>query len=161
MNKDDIQPPGHKADFAIVKVIRSKRMIVVDTHIDHATIFGVLGPLTLHGDNVSGPVRFGHDGKYVRILIEVMGIMDFDEALAFVQEKQNASVAEFKDLGEHFDRNLPLKELVRRVVIWVERDALLGALQRTGGNKAKAARLLQIDYKTIHKKIREYSISCK
>ena len=65
------------------------------------------------------------------------------------------------DLGEHLDKNLPLKELVRRVVIWVERDALLGALQRTGGNKAKAARLLQIDYKTIHKKIREYSISCK
>lgn len=103
MNKDDIQPPGHKADFAIVKVIRGKRMIVIDTHIDHAPTFGVLGPLTLHGDNVSGPVRFGHNGQYVRILIEVMGTMDFDEALAFVQEKQNASVAKFKDLGEHFD----------------------------------------------------------
>lgn len=78
-------------------------MIVVDTHIDHSTTFGVLGPLTLHGDNVSGPVRFGHNGQYVRILIEVMAIMDFDEALEFVQAKQNASVAKFKDLGEHFD----------------------------------------------------------
>ena len=103
MNKDDIQPPGHKADFAITKVIRSKRMIVVDTHIEHATTFAVLGPITLHGDNVSGPVRFGHDGQYVRILIEVMATMDFDEALAFVKEKQNASVAKLKDLGEHFD----------------------------------------------------------
>lgn len=103
MNKDDIQPPGHKADFAIAKVIRSKRMIVVDAHIDHAPSFGVLGPLTLHGDNVSGPVRFGEDGQYVRILIDVAATMDFDEALAYVQAKQNASVAQVKDLGEHFD----------------------------------------------------------
>jgi len=33
-------------------------------------------------------------------------------------------------------------------------------LKETQGNKAKAARLLSIDYKTIHKKVREYGISC-
>lgn len=53
---------------------------------------------------------------------------------------------------------LSLKEIVRRSTIAVEREALLQALRKTGGNKAKAARLLQIDYKTIHSKVKKYGI---
>lgn len=52
-----------------------------------------------------------------------------------------------------------LKEVIRRTVTQVERKMLLDVLNQTMGNKAKAARILQIDYKTIHKKIREYGIS--
>ena len=54
---------------------------------------------------------------------------------------------------------LPLKELVRRTVVAVERATLIQVLKQTGGNKAKAARLLQIDYKTIHVKVKEYGIT--
>jgi two-component system nitrogen regulation response regulator GlnG len=54
---------------------------------------------------------------------------------------------------------LPLKELVRRATVAVERAALIEVLRKTGGNKAKAARLLQIDYKTIHVKVKEYGIA--
>jgi DNA-binding NtrC family response regulator len=32
-------------------------------------------------------------------------------------------------------------------------------LRKTGGNKAKAARLLQVDYKTIQSKIKHYGIN--
>jgi two-component system nitrogen regulation response regulator GlnG len=39
--------------------------------------------------------------------------------------------------------------------------AILQALRRTGGNKAKAARLLQVDYKTLHSKVKEYGIQIK
>lgn len=53
---------------------------------------------------------------------------------------------------------LPLKQLVRRATMTVERTALVEALMVSGGNKAKAARLLQIDYKTMHVKVREYNI---
>ncbi len=53
----------------------------------------------------------------------------------------------------------PLKELVGRVTAQVERAILLQALKRTRGNKAQAARLLHIDYKTIHSKLKEYNIS--
>jgi two-component system nitrogen regulation response regulator GlnG len=38
-------------------------------------------------------------------------------------------------------------------------EILAQVLRETGGNKAKAARLLHIDYKTIHSKIRQYGIS--
>jgi two-component system nitrogen regulation response regulator GlnG len=51
---------------------------------------------------------------------------------------------------------LPLREIVRRQTSRLEREVITQALQATGGNKAKAARLLQIDYKTIHSKVKEY-----
>jgi DNA-binding NtrC family response regulator len=55
--------------------------------------------------------------------------------------------------------DLSLKERVRRATADVEREALTNALRKTGGNKAKAARLLSIDYKTILNKLKEYNIA--
>jgi len=55
----------------------------------------------------------------------------------------------------------PLKEILRHNVIAVEREVLMQALRHTGGNKAKAARLLQIDYKTMHTKVKQLGISLK
>jgi len=55
-------------------------------------------------------------------------------------------------------RELSLKEVVQRKTAAIERDILARVLRETGGNKAAAARLLRIDYKTIHLKIKEYGI---
>jgi DNA-binding NtrC family response regulator len=52
----------------------------------------------------------------------------------------------------------PLHQLVRRVTASVERAAIMQALNGTEWNKARAARLLQIDYKTLHTKVREYGL---
>jgi len=54
---------------------------------------------------------------------------------------------------------LPLREQVRRAVASVERVALIEVLQKTAGNKARAARILGIDYKTMHKKLKEYGLT--
>lgn len=51
-----------------------------------------------------------------------------------------------------------LKEIIRRNTLGIEREVLIKALKYTGGNKAKAARLLQIDYKTIHTKVKQLGI---
>lgn len=56
-------------------------------------------------------------------------------------------------------RPLPLKEVVQRYNAQLERQVLGEVLQQTGGNKAQAARLLGIDYKTILTKIRQYGIA--
>jgi DNA-binding NtrC family response regulator len=56
-------------------------------------------------------------------------------------------------------RQLPLKEIVRRTTIAVEREVLIQVLSVTRGNKAKASRLLQIDYKTMQSKVKEYGIA--
>jgi DNA-binding NtrC family response regulator len=58
--------------------------------------------------------------------------------------------------GDH-----PLKEVVRQNTMAVERQVILKTLKRTDGNKAKAARLLHIDYKTIHTKIKQLEITMK
>ena len=55
--------------------------------------------------------------------------------------------------------DLPLKEMKRRKIMALEREILAHALREAAGNKAKAARMLHIDYKTIHSKIRKYGIS--
>lgn len=54
--------------------------------------------------------------------------------------------------------NLPLREILRQHTTHVERRVIAQVLGRTGGNKARAARLLQVDYKTLHSKVKEYGI---
>jgi transcriptional regulator with GAF, ATPase, and Fis domain len=55
---------------------------------------------------------------------------------------------------------MSLKEAVALNVREVERRAIIDALALSGGNKAKAARLLKIDYTTLHSKIKLYRIQC-
>ncbi len=54
-----------------------------------------------------------------------------------------------------------LKEIVRNKTLAVEREVLTEVLDYTDGNKAKAARLLKIDYKTIHNKLKSFGITPK
>ena len=53
----------------------------------------------------------------------------------------------------------PLKELVGAVTDQVERAILLQALKLTEGNKARCARMLSIDYKTIQNKLKAHELS--
>jgi len=55
-------------------------------------------------------------------------------------------------------KGLSLKEIVHQSTTAVEREVLVHVLKVTGGNKAKAARLLKIDYKTIHEKVKKFGI---
>ncbi|MFP4058113.1 MAG: sigma-54-dependent transcriptional regulator [Candidatus Brocadiia bacterium] len=54
--------------------------------------------------------------------------------------------------------DLPLAERTRKAVERVERQAIADALRRTGGNKSAAARLLDINYKTLHVKMKKYDL---
>ncbi len=55
-------------------------------------------------------------------------------------------------------QEMPLKDLLRRGTAAIERQVLTEALKYTGGNKAKAARMLKVDYKTIFSKVKQYNI---
>jgi two-component system nitrogen regulation response regulator GlnG len=54
--------------------------------------------------------------------------------------------------------NASLSEIVQHSVSAVEKEVLTEVLKFTGGNKARAARLLQIDYKTMHTKAKKFGI---
>ena len=66
-----------------------------------------------------------------------------------------------ESLGRVDAGNISLKDIVRRSTIVVEREVITQVLRKTLGNKAKAARLLKIDYKTMLTKLKEYMISEK
>ena len=51
-----------------------------------------------------------------------------------------------------------LTDVARRAAAEAERQAIRLALQATRGNKSEAARLLRVDYKTLHLKIKRYGI---
>ncbi len=52
-----------------------------------------------------------------------------------------------------------LREIAEAAVEIAEREAILRALQSTKGNKSQAARLLHVDFKTLHLKMRRYGIT--
>jgi two-component system nitrogen regulation response regulator GlnG len=52
-----------------------------------------------------------------------------------------------------------LKAIVQKRSEALEREIIVSALEYSAGNKAKAARLLRIDYKTIHTKVKKFAIS--
>ena len=51
-----------------------------------------------------------------------------------------------------------LREIADRAAAEAERQAIRLALQATQGNKSQAARLLRVDYKTLHLKMKHYGI---
>jgi len=53
---------------------------------------------------------------------------------------------------------LSLKKIAEQAVEAAERQAIANALKLTGGNKSKASKLLKTDYKTLHLKIKKYSL---
>ncbi|HJU75528.1 MAG TPA: helix-turn-helix domain-containing protein [Gemmatimonadaceae bacterium] len=56
------------------------------------------------------------------------------------------------------DMRPSLKEIAGRAAAEAERQAIRLALQATLGNKSEAARLLRVDYKTLHLKMKLYGI---
>lgn len=52
---------------------------------------------------------------------------------------------------------LPLREITERTIKSAEINAIKHALKLSGGNKSKASRMLQIDYKSLLNKIKKYS----
>lgn len=62
------------------------------------------------------------------------------------------------EIGDPIDGSLSLKEITKRATRDLERRVLMTVLRRTSGNKAKAADILQVDYKTLHTKVKQYGI---
>ena len=62
-------------------------------------------------------------------------------------------------LMEDFDLKGSLKQVTSRVVKGVEKIKIANVLKEEGHNKTKAAANLQVSYKTLLEKIKEYGIS--
>jgi DNA-binding NtrC family response regulator len=61
-------------------------------------------------------------------------------------------------VAEGLEEGCSLKRLMQQAAAQVEREAIARVLRQTQGNKSRAARLLQIDYKTLYAKLKAYRI---
>lgn len=73
----------------------------------------------------------------------------------FEQEEKTKPAGKDSD---SLDNIYSLSEITKRTVKKAEVEAIKKALRSTGGNKSKAAELLNIDYKTLFRKIKRYDI---
>ncbi|MCR4318745.1 MAG: sigma-54 dependent transcriptional regulator [Candidatus Brocadiaceae bacterium] len=62
------------------------------------------------------------------------------------------------DLDINNGKDFSLRDMVAKCVEHAERKLITAVLKRTGGNKSQAARILKIDYKTMHNKVKNYGI---
>ncbi|MFQ5803063.1 MAG: sigma-54-dependent transcriptional regulator [Candidatus Methylomirabilales bacterium] len=63
--------------------------------------------------------------------------------------------------GGSFGEGQSLREVRERATEEVEREAICATLRQTRGNKSQAAKRLQIDYKTLYSKIKQYGIRAR
>lgn len=73
-------------------------------------------------------------------------------------ENQDTSHTFSLDLNINDDNNLSLRDMVAKCVEDAEKKLITEVLKQTGGNKSRAARILKIDYKTMHYKVKNYGI---
>ncbi len=62
------------------------------------------------------------------------------------------------DLDINNGKDLSLRDMVAKCIEHAEKKLITSVLKRTGGNKSQAARILKIDYKTMHYKVKNYGI---
>jgi two-component system nitrogen regulation response regulator GlnG len=80
--------------------------------------------------------------------------LDIDRALVFERSSS-------PKMTEILQKDFSYKDILHQQTVALEREMISRALEHTGGNKAKAARLLRIDYKTIHTKVKHLGITMK
>jgi two-component system nitrogen regulation response regulator GlnG len=78
--------------------------------------------------------------------------------LEMAEERRSTPAVEAEGEDANLQDGMPLREHVKRHTAQIERQILLETLKRTGWNKAKAARILKIDYKTMQTKVKEYRL---
>jgi DNA-binding NtrC family response regulator len=74
-----------------------------------------------------------------------------------ISPQNDSRTAHFHLPGEN-DPVRPIKEVSREIISQVEREVILRTLTRLGGNKIRTARALEIDYKTLFNKLKQYQI---
>jgi len=79
-------------------------------------------------------------------------------AIALAPTNTASNAVRVPELHASLPEDAPLKDVARRAARIAEREAILRALMRTGWNKRKAAKRLQISYKALLYKIKDCEI---
>jgi DNA-binding protein Fis len=82
--------------------------------------------------------------------------IDADQILesSFIQQ-----ILDFEKQYLKNNHSLALKDVRKKALGIVEKEVISSVLEKTGGNKSKASRILGVSYKTLLSKIKELDIS--
>ncbi len=61
-------------------------------------------------------------------------------------------------LSDLSNEKTSMKAITKRTIVKIEKEMIINALHKLKGNKSKTAKILDIDYKTLHTKIKNYGI---
>ncbi len=106
-------------------------------------------PVTLSSDALYALIEHEWEGnvREIRNLIESLIVLTDQDQIGF------------EDLPEEY-RKKSVQELseirTSKTMYEIERDAILSALEKTGGNKTRAAEILGMALRTLHRKLKEY-----
>ncbi len=81
-----------------------------------------------------------------------------------IKEKEDVSLNNHGQLHQclevkqYLEKDTPLYEIIRGATNEIEKQVIIQVLAKTGGNKSKAARMLQIDRMTLYSKIKELQL---
>lgn len=87
-------------------------------------------------------------------IIKKIVVLGNEEAV--VKEIINNKNTETKSVtGNHYDKNISLKDIGKKAALNAEKKAIESILQQTRWNRSKAAKILKVSYKTLLYKIKE------
>jgi DNA-binding NtrC family response regulator len=100
------------------------------------------------------------DGLVIRSRGATVDLADLGRSLGSApQASQEGAAAELPDPASAAFPGM--KDVLEQQARSLKRRLILAALERSGGNKSEAARLLQVDYKTLYNLAKELDISAK
>ncbi len=79
-----------------------------------------------------------------------------EQITSAANQKDDRTIPQDSDMNN--GNNLSLRDMVAKCVENAEKKMITEVLKRTGGNKSQAAKILKIDYKTMHYKVKNYGI---
>lgn len=85
--------------------------------------------------------------------------VDCETKQTFIKEHQ-VSGHTFSPDFINDDDDVSLHDVVSKCVVDAEKNLIKKVLKQTDGNKSQASKILKIDYKTLHYKIKKYEIDC-
>ena len=71
----------------------------------------------------------------------------------------NTHLPKSHEVRQDLEKDISLREMIKKATKEIERDFITQALAKVGGNKTKAAKILKIDRVTLYSKIKSFNLS--
>jgi len=71
----------------------------------------------------------------------------------------NTHLPKSHEVRQDLEKDISLREMIKKATKEIERDFITQALAKVGGNKTKAAKILKIDRMTLYSKIKSFNLS--